>query len=159
MAHSLHSGWVSNMLSVPTLEQVYCLFTADRRPWTHKGRTYMIPRWEYIGYSRDDKAGYINLDARPADTIYKTPKELGLSFWTGPMYADSVARLDRHIKNRAKFGLTLLTDEQHAAYIAHETKRQNDEAAIINNALHAVEMKTWERRRAALGAWAAQNRA
>lgn len=149
MAKTCHSGWVTNWYSLPENEHLFRLYPGEQQPWTHKGRTYRIPRWEYIGYRRDDKYGYINLDAQPAGSVLKTHKDLGLKPATPAIYKDATERLT----SIAKYGEAVASMPQWVTYIADETKLRDDAVDAINNALHADSMKAWERRRHALAIW------
>ena len=149
MAHTRHSGWVTNWYVLPENEQVFRLYPDERRPWTHKGRTYMIPRWEYIGYRRDHKLGYINLDVQPAGSLLKTHTDLGISTRTAAILSDATERLIA----ATKYPEPTRSMPWMVRYVKTEKKLLDDAVAAINNALHAEEMKAWERRRHALAAW------
>ena len=149
MAHTRHSGWVTNWYILPDSEQVFRIYPDERRAWTHMGRTYMIPRWELIGDRYDHKSGHINLDAEPAGSVLKTRTELGIPSKWAAVYKDTTARLAVF----DKYGDEMARRHDWEQYIAFETKLRGDAVAGINNALHAEEMKAWERRRHALAAW------
>ena len=140
---------MTNWNVLPENEQVFRLYSDERRPWAHKGRTYMIPRWEYIGYNGDNKLGYINLDAQPAGSVLKTHKELGLFPITATIYKDATERL-KVVEDLTAAAKSM---PQWVNYIASQTKLRDNAVAAINNVLHAEEMKAWERRRHALAAW------
>lgn len=137
MAHSLPSDSSEETV-------VFRIFPDERRPWRRCGRKYLIPRWEPVELDCECKSG----------AILKTHKDLGIPYCSAAAYKKATDRLatDRQT-SIAKYGELLYSDRIWYHYIVLETKRRDNAAAAINRALHADEMKAWERRRHALAAW------